>query len=255
MLCASWLDLSAESPDHRYLCCELTDYADDQPELAAFAASEILYALSGEQYPGRCEAVIRPCSGDGCTVQWVAYGRGGSRPLVATCGCGMDLGCAGCGANGIVLPGGPIVSVDEVKINGDVIPESGYRLSGRVLIRVGGSWPRNQDLALPDTEERTFSIAYTYGNRPGPSGLFAVADLTCELLKGCDDSDDCSLPENVRSMLYEGATFELDPASLLGDDGKTGLKRVDRWLESVNPNRLARAGKVLSPALLDATYL
>ena len=67
-------------------------------------ASDVLFHLSGQRFPGECEATIRPC--------------GYRTP--ESCGCLSSRTCACSAVSELHLPG-PVVSVDEVKIDGAVL--------------------------------------------------------------------------------------------------------------------------------------
>lgn len=253
-LCTPWLDLADET-DAGYYCCNANDYAQGVLARQTLAASHMLYRASGEQYPGICEAVVRPCLGCGGAVQFLAYASGGSRPLPTSrlspwrCSCGPGA-VGACVAGGIALPGHPVREVTEVKVNGDVVTD--WRLVrdaalGAVLLRVGGSWPAHQDMTLDDTEEGTWSVAYTYGNRPDPSGLAAVATLACELAMACNGDEDCRLPQRLQTLVRENVTATiLDP----GPDEGFGIREVDTWVANANPGRLQRSGRMFSPGTL-----
>lgn len=256
MLCAPWLDLPGD--ESYYACCDLTVYEQEQVDRLNAVASSLLYMASGRQFPGECEATVRPCMGHGRAVQWVDYvASGGSRPIFPCPSRDTDEGC-GCLAGGVVLPGDPIVAVTEVTIDGAVLSPTEYRLSGRTLLRVAGGWPCHQDLALEDTEARTWAVSYTHGQRPDPAGLAAAGALLCQLLESCDtgDTSGCEFPEPLAAMVREGVTFNFeDVESLnLGRSTRFGIDAVDRWLAAVNPAGLDRPGKWFSLATIDAEH-
>lgn len=250
MLCAPWI--ATDSP---HLCCDPGDFADGLLEVKILEASHLLYLASGQQFPGVCEAYVRPCLG--CQgAQFLAYASGGSRPLPTSrltpwsCSCNGTVGA--CVAAGVALAGDPVREVTEVKVDGTVLNAGDYRLVrdpalGAVLLRVGASWPAHQDMTLEDTEEGTWSVAYTFGNGPDPAGMAAVGALACELAAACTEGMECRLPSRLQTLSREGVTMTvLDDVT----DGKFGLDEVDRWVAGVNPARIGRAGRVFSPGTL-----
>src|SRR5438128_508567 len=79
----------------------------------------------------------------------------------------------GCGCLSTVrLSGYPVREVSEVKIDGDVVDPSEYRLDGwQDLVRMDDPgppvrkrrWPHSQNLALDDDQPNTFSVTYSHG--------------------------------------------------------------------------------------------
>jgi hypothetical protein len=129
----------------------------------------------------------------------------------------------------------PIIEVTQVTIDGQVIPDTSYRVDEYIrLVRTDGElWPRWQNLAadLSDTSERTFGIAYTTG-RPVPADLeYAAALLTCELKKACNGERGCALPQRVRQVVRDGITMEIvDPNDVI-DKGSFGVPAIDMILK------------------------
>ena len=126
-------------------------------------ASEILYKMSGRQYPGMCERLVYPgtdrSANKGCdmfggrTSQSTDYGMG---LLMSPC---CDIGTCGsncCGADPSVikLPR-PINNVIEIVIDGQRLDRSTYKISGdNELIRVDGKfWPQYNDLSRSPFEQ------------------------------------------------------------------------------------------------------
>lgn len=173
-------------------------------------ASAILFRLSGRQFPGACTQTLWPCQGDSCSgygdISWgrfaasdwhyqsspggpSAYGIGPSVPWKSSDGswsncwsCGDSIGnniCSGsCHLPWLTLPG-PILSVEEIVISGDVLDPFAYVIENRMRVgRIdGGSWPCSNDLTdltlLVDAE---FSIAVS--GTSGTWDLIVVVDGT-----------------------------------------------------------------------------
>lgn len=227
-LCEPW----ASTAD---LCSPCDDYSADAGYLETMlqAASEILHVLSGRQFPGVCEDLIRPRYGCGC--------------LYRNASCSHTR-------RELALPQTPVVEVLEVVVDGVTLTEGTHYklLDRRSLRRIDDeSWPAVQDLDLPDTEEDTWSVRYTFGLGPPASGVLAAATLACELAKACQPEEfgdsECKLPERVTSITREGVSMiVLDPFAFL-EKGRTGLYEVDLFLSAVNPQGARRRARAFSP--------
>ena len=245
--CQPWVDVSTVAA-----CCTVTDLTE--LEVWAQVATDVLYVLSGRQFQGVCERTIRPCSvtcGCGCH----SYGYGGiwgggwwtpgyvpSRPRC--CPPQIDLG-------------GVVASVASVKVDGETLAASSYRLDeGRWLVRMAGEdgtnegWPCCQRLDLPSTDECTFEIVYVTEADVPEMGKRAAAELACEMAKACSTTaGECRLPKRVTNLTRQGVTMTLlDPQDFL-DNGRTGLYLADLFLVAVNPNGLRAPPRVISPDL------
>lgn len=262
ILCGTWLDLTGDDPeDAQWLCSGCT--VENLTGAVVAVASSLLYMASGRQFPGLCEDKVRPCIGTG-PCQYLAYpdgyaraarpvtvAQGGSWVPLTVCGCGGDQVCT---SGALRLPQRPVQTVVQVRVDGEVLDASEYRLANQGdLLRVDGSWPCSQDLALADTEPGTWSVTYRYGTRPDPGGLWAVGALACEIARACNDDDECRLPKRIQEVVREGVrTVVLDPFDFLGGEGPTrfGLWETDSWLDVVNPLGAQRPASVLHPSLL-----
>jgi hypothetical protein len=203
-------------------------------------ATEILYELTGRQWPGIRSTVERPI--------W--------------CGCQRHPSECECGfLSEVVLSRGPVVSVSQVKMYGDVIDPARYRLDGGnrlVWMRDPNpahqqrffSWPACQILEFPDTELWTWSVSYTYGRVRPEGGRMAAATLGCQLaiaLGAAADTTTCRLPQRVTNITRQGVSMVvLDPMTLI-KDGLTGLAEVDLWVSSVRIGRGQRGGGIMIP--------
>lgn len=235
---------------------------DDALDMASFA----LFFASGQQFHGECSETIRPCTQR-------TYGNAGGpfiRPVVigsrweniaSSCGCGSYDDC-GCGdLEAITLPRYPIIAVTEVKVDGDVLPTTSYRVDNySQLVRLDGEpWPCCQDLSLADTEDDTWSVTYTWGHEIPALGRKAAATLACEFYLACQPEDDdslgeCKLPRNVASLARQGVTvdFQLFGELLTPRDGKPlyfGIPVIDIFLASVNPYGVTAPSAIASPDL------
>lgn len=250
MLCTPYL-----TPADLVECDCPQDASPTVIELAIQSASEIEYLLTGKQYPGECEATVRPCGNSGSSLgwsamfwsfPWVPILTGGVWINQGPCGCSMDA-CGCSGYPNVNLGRTDIQTVESVTLDGDDFTD--YRLdSNQFLVRTdGGRWPCCQNLAA-DSGANTFIIELTYG-RPIPSMLKRAATvLASELVKACSGVE-CALPKTTQTIVRQGATMELfDPAEIVAS-GATGLYEVDVINHALNPNHLLRAPRVYSPDL------
>lgn len=212
-------------------------------------ASDVLFQLTGRAWPGVCSATVRPCM-DRPAVPWSVRGTGVS-------GCNTLGHCACGGLSEILLPGRPIVSVTQVKIDGEVIAAARYRVDDfRSLVYLPESdsaerqgWPCCQRLDLADSETDTWSVAYTFGSAPPVGGVMAAKALGCELALAMSPETVglCRLPKRITSITRQGVSLAiLDPLTLFSD-GLTGIPEVDLWVSSIRVGRARRPSGVVVP--------
>jgi len=166
------------TPDEVRECCDGLDPAYDLTAAIGFA-TEILFRLSGRQFPGECIRTIYPCKGDNCgcgsTNWWALLGSSdwiwgvvpgpGSVPAfpipsgdgTGFYNCKVQGSCQGqCHLDCLDLPG-TINGVVEVVIDGEVIPAANYKIKayrelcwvGQFLDQYGdirSSWPCSNNL-------------------------------------------------------------------------------------------------------------
>ena len=191
------------------------------------AASGILFRQTCHLFPGHCQVTIRPCAYCACDRK--------------KCHCGryvyVDL-----------QDRYPVVSVDEVLIDGVVVDPTTYRVDDfHRLVRTNGDcWPRCNDLSLPDTEPRTFSVTYTAGRRPPIELQMAAAELACELKQACGGLD-CRLPRNVTHVSRQGITMDIAAIEDAVNGSVSGLAAVDIAVRRYNCARVK--GRVWHPSL------
>jgi len=233
-------------------CPELAGSGD--PVAVKTAAVTYLWNWTNKVF-GLCPVTVRPCRED-CAQGPTTYEGWAGRPdrflpsvgdawpfapaLVG--GRWFNITCTSCGelcscnrVSAIDLPG-PIDSVVEVVVDGEVVPASAYRVDNRrSLIRNdGGSWPRCQDLSKPAGAEGTWSVEYRWGVPVPAGGQIAAAVLACEMAKALGGDKSCGLPERItQSVSREGVTVAIFDAFDGLEAGKTGLWLVDSWVASV----------------------
>lgn len=243
--CADW----CSSAD---LCSPVDDYSFPAGVIADSIeiASNLLFVLSGRQFPGTCSTTVRPCSRR-CTESYPNYGLG----MVTSCDC-QSAGVCGCSElEQIELGTTPIISVTEVVVDGAVVSSSLYRVDDwRWLVRLPNAdgtnrgWPGCQRLDLDSTEDETFEVTFTYGRPVPPEGVRAAAVLAGEIAASCvpEALGACTLSSRVTSITRQGVTVALDSLDSIAQD-LTGLPMVDLFLKAHNPGRLRRRGRVFSP--------
>lgn len=242
------------------LCCSAevgTDYSIFDSSVSE--ASQVLFELSGRRFLGECQKTVRPCSQRYCGFQVLSRGhvigwddRQWSWADTRGCGCHP--------LSTVLLSGYPVREITQVKINGDVVDSATYRLDERrYLTRVRDPlepdvalyWPSCQWLDLPDTEDGTFSVTYTYGINPPLLGKLAAAEFACELYKSCIDGvGDCALPTGTTRVIRQGVVIERLAFSAWGlQTGiwRTGLPKVDAFLNAYNPHNLRRRPSTWGP--------
>ena len=242
-LCTPWLTVTELRPGDCTVCQGVTDEtpSDDVLEAAIVAASEYLNAQAGFQFPGVCETTVRPCDTNQNWGPWQLFAPipyvlpNGFWPLWGGCGC--SGGCNCCGPRGFALGRIPIVSVSEVKLDGEVLTEDvDWTLVDNLLIRLDPDdpehevyWPSCRNSALPDTELNTFSVTFSYGAGPPSLGVLAATDLACVLVRAqCGDAS-CKPAQRMVQKVAGGTTVQLispdgDISTALPDSVKLFLK-------------------------------
>jgi hypothetical protein len=144
----------------------------------------------------------------------------------------------------IVLPG-PITSITEVKIDGDVLSSNDYRLDDwRKITRLDGLWPICNDLNKPDTEEGTWSVSLVYGQPVPTMGRMAVGELAYQLILACMGDDCCVLPYRIQQLARQGVSIDFPDVSQLMDVNRLGLQFCDMFLDAGNPYGLRSRSEV-----------
>lgn len=263
--CSSWIDGDAVAAFDPTLGIGSDAWRLDD---VAYAASSLMYQLSGRQFPGVCERTVRPCR-QGCSCWGGGYAFGGGPFYWTTSAVGGYFASGwqneggdqcGCGNESYVrLAGYPVREILEVKIDGNVLDPSEYRLDQRrFLIRTADLsttpptdrfWPVCQDLSQPDTEPGTYSVTYRWGADVPLTGRWAAAQLAAELWKAFPgNAGDCRLPSRVTRVVRQGITVErVVPTADMLRAGQTGLPLVDAFIAQFNPGKQRRRSAVWSP--------
>ncbi len=240
-------------------CCDLTG-SESASGTALAAATEVLYMRSAQRF-GFCEFTVRPCRQD-CADQnnwgggwsggfgswgggnWWQWGGMYPRPYLFdgawyNLTCGGCVGSCSCNPLSVALLPSPVASITQVKLNGAVLPVSGYRVDNyRELIRLGGgTWPICQAMDQPDTADNTWSVTVSVGEAVPTIGKYAVGELACEIMKACAGLA-CAIPRNATSVTRQGVTIDMPSLFELLDRGLVGLYWVDLFISTYNPHGL-----------------
>lgn len=230
-------------------------------EVAEAFAWSLLAALTLYRI-GTCPVTVRPCAARcapaGSYRSAVVRGSGASALPVGTigmlnpyisggrwlnaCGCGpRDCGCEA--LSQVILPG-PVGSIISVRLDGEEVPRSAYRvMNGDRLVRLDGEdWPACQDMAASD--EDGFSVTYYRGAAPNILTRAAAGVLANEFLLACDGDDACRLPYNVTNVSRQGETYEFDNGV---EESAASIPQVAAVLRIFNPNGLKSPVIVASP--------
>jgi len=215
-------------------------------------ATSALRSLTGYQVGG-CPIQVRPCSlgcGQASGYQvWPITGQPGVGPFINAagrwvngCGCGTSCSCTT--LSEVLLPG-PVGRVDQVLLDGDVLPATAYRIdNGNRLVRTDGlTWPVCQDMSKPPTADGTFAVTYVRGIVPDGTAAYAAGLLAYEFAKACGGQN-CGLPTNVSQIARSGVTYDIEPGTF--PNNATGIFAVDAWLRTINPYAVTLPAAVYS---------
>jgi hypothetical protein len=263
--CSAWTT-SVEIAD----CCgsaseligTMTSLLDD----ARDTASQVLFELSGRRFSGLCLKVgYRPCRNGiecGCMASPQVLSRGHLVTWDWGTGfwsCGGDL-CGCTPLSEVKLSGYPVRAIAQVKVGGEIVDPSLYRLDRkRLLVRKdGGRWPACARNDLDDNQPGTFSVNYLFGASVPWAGKQAANQLACEIFKSCagSGSGECALPTGVTRVTRQGITFERAFFSRDTQTGawRTGLALVDMFLNTYNPNGIPRRATFYSASPRRSKY-
>lgn len=226
MLCAAWigvddLDCVDDVPEGQE--AELADIVE--------AAVVVLYVLSGQQFGGICESTERPIvhTRDVCLATPGNHrGAFGWRPTHQ-----------------------PVRSIEQVKVDGEVLDDDEYVLidNAYIMRAKGLAWPCRQDITRASTEVGTWEVTYTHGVEPPAIGKTAARKLACELVKARYGLSGCQLPKSVQSITRQGVNqVMIDPFAFL-NEGRVGVYEVDTFLMVANPDRISSNATVTIPGV------
>lgn len=233
-------------------CAAWCNYDENLQDRAIALAWNTLSALTAGRV-GRCPTTVRPCLQppcDACAGWWinpVIYNGRWYNNI-----CGMSPRCSCERMCEIVLPG-PVAALTSVNLDGVEIDLGAFRVdNGNRLVRQDGTcWPSCQNMNAPEGDVGTLTVTYVPGIEPDASGLWAAGVLACEYAAACS-SGKCRLPSGVTAIARQGVSMVLSTELFPG--GLTGIREVDAYVYSVNPNRLKVAPMVWSPDLANAGH-
>jgi len=236
--------------DPDYACCDEWDSLPPElQERATALAWSTLRTLSGGRV-GNCPVVVRPCLSAPCTLcaPWATQAAWMQAGVVAGEWVNCVCGCSGCTCRPlceIVMPG-EIALLAAVTQDGCELPVEDFRVdNGYRIVRMDGAcFPSCQNLDAPLTECGTFSITYVPGIVPNEAALWAAGVLSCEFAKACTGAN-CRLPSSVTTIARQGVVMTMSAGMF--SNGLTGIREVDAYLVSVNPNALRMPSSVWSP--------
>ena len=249
------------TPEDVQKCCNGLTPDYDLTDAIAFA-SEILYRLSGRQFPGECIRTVWPCFSNNCGCSscgptgmasflgsdWsMVVGGYPSVPLPSGDGTGW-INCSGGGCGGCCIPSfdlpATINSIDEIIIDGETLDPETYAIKAyRSVVRTDGQgWPCSNNLAGDVGDPGTWTVTYSYGKPVPAGGKFVAAIFACQIALSRCGGDSC-LPARLKSISRQDVELDFaDPLEFL-DKGQVGIYEVDMWLESVNPGYATSGGK------------
>lgn len=237
-------------------CIGVEAITDGVAEAAAQLASSVLYEMTGRRWPGLAERVVRPAARyrtvgpppdprvtrqamwlevpPGWSESWGWYDADDPSDIA--------------GRRQVMLGFYPVVSIVEVRIDGQVVDPASYRVDeGKWLVRTDGDlWPCRQKWWLDDGTPGTWSVKFMAGVEPPADARTVAAVYACELAKGMAGME-CQLPARTQSISRQGVSQVLfDPLDLVAD-GMVGLPMVDTWVKSINPEKRKRHARIVSP--------
>lgn len=152
-------------------------------------------------------------------------------------GCWCRSGC-GCDASPYVLLDGPVGRIDEVRVNGEVLPATAYHVeNGNRLVRTdGGRWP--------SCIGWDFTVTYLQGYPVDIIGAHVGGILALEYLKAIRGERGCRLPDGIKTITRAGIAMEFNTEMFAG--GVTGIPEVDAWVRQWNPFGMVTRPRVYS---------
>lgn len=251
---ALWCDPDVVKNDARLKDVTLPDGISYQ--LICAFVSRNLWQLTGHRWMGAQTVTIRPtrlldtCS---CDLGILPQGEWSGDPGWWLRSFPEGWGC-GCGASSeYVLPGGNVIAVEEVLVDGEVlVPETDYQLfDNRRLVRMSTAgalsapqWPCCQRLQIPTTEVGTWQIRYRFGPMPPPGGVLAAYTWAVDVAKRNSTSN--RLPSRTQSVRSQDVDITIEGGAGIAE-GRTGLPDVDMFIESCNPHSVTKRARIFSP--------
>lgn len=207
---------------------------------AAQAATDLLWALSGRQFPGERAKSVRVLA-PACSCDSRLPAVGGRTVDSEALRWAETFGSCGC-ARTVMLPDPDVQEILSVTLSGSVLAPTSYELEdGQRLVRLDGhSWPLGSD----GNRDRLL-VSYVHGTPP-PAGAVRAALALATAWAKTEAGGKCGIPSRTTQITAEGVTVVFDDFDVFRKGG-TGISEADLWLFSVNPQQLTRRSSVLSP--------
>lgn len=217
--------------------CNPAAGTEEQVAAALGAAQDILWSRTGRRL-GTCEVTE--------SYRLAASGQCG-RPYMTD-----DLVWHNGGRDGaccaIHLVNQPVQSITSVTVQGQLVPDTGYRLADGVLMRVGACWP-----TVGACDPPPVTVTYVWGvsiSEPGDTwhhlAAAAMGEVANELVTAMCGGP-CRLPSRAVSVTRAGVTTQLGAPAEWAKERLLGLPLADALILAVNPSRLMQRSRVYSP--------
>lgn len=255
MPCSTW-DVD---PTALGVCPGWADYSPAVQNAALELSTFWLWAATGRRF-GPCPITVRPLQarrGEGPAYQSYEIVSSGSEGLGVPGGpflfagtwfnAGCSSACCGTSACAIVLRG-PVYAIDEVRVDGETIPASAYRVDiangAHLLVRIDGEcWPSCQTITAEPDEVGSFEVAYEIGEAIPAVLALAAGALACEYGKSLTGGA-CALPAKMTRLSRQGVEIEVAPPDPASD--RSGIKLVDDVVAMLNPSGRKAPPRVMS---------
>lgn len=221
---------------------------DADPEVvrrAEILAGQTLRLLTLNRVGGE-PITVMPCSNTCRAPYTFQYGHSllPFHPILLDSGAYANCYCANdcrCSRTNYVRLTAPVGRIDEVKVDGEVLPNTAYHVEdGNKLVRLDGKgWPA--------CSGPKFTVTYLQGHPVDELGEYVGGLLAQEYLQAMSPKGKCRLPANVTTVTRQGISMELSTGMF--PDGTTGIKEVDAYLVQWNPYGMRTRPEVYSPDL------
>lgn len=249
-VCSQWTDVETVKA-----CGPYADIDDGVIEDVIPVASDLLFEFTQRKFPGSCQDTVRPCTQYSPRPSYYYDWFGDTHQYwKAGCDCNRGPECGCSRLSEVDLGVRPLTSIVQVKVDGDVIDPTEYRVDDfRRLVRLPDSegvrhgWPCCQRLDVDATEDDTFEVTFTYGVGPPPAGVRSASLFAGQLAAACAGSNVCKLPDRVVQVSRQGVSMLLlDPFKFF-EQGRTGIYAVDAFITAYNPRGYRGFAQIVSP--------
>jgi hypothetical protein len=214
---------------------DTVDPTSPSAEWAVQFASFILYKLTGEKYRGTTTSVDTYVLDSVGNLQYAPYVINGDIENLPV------RNYEGKGIHKLYLRGTPVIGVDSIMIDGEMLNPSEYRLVNNAYLVRNDRKP----WLIDDLSE--VIVTYRHGTPPPNAGKLAALRLANELIWADTGDSRCALPQRVTNISRQGVSATiLDPQDFL-ENGKTGIYVVDLFIKAANPSNAKKKPKVFSP--------